>query len=92
MLARSQVSVVRENRRFVRVKPSGMVSRVGKIIVDPKKPTIDCNIIDLSAGGACLEINDNDRLIPKRFVLLHSGTKKSCIVVWKIGRRFGVAF
>lgn len=82
---------MRENRRFVRVKPSGLVSRAAKIVVDPKKPTIDCNIIDMSAGGACLEINSSGS-VPKRFVLLHSGTKKNCIMVWAKGRRLGVAF
>jgi len=91
MLARSQVGAVQENRRFVRVKPAGLVSRTGKIVVDPKKPPIDCNILDMSAGGACLEIS-SDGSLPKRFVLLHSGTKKSCVMVWTKGRRLGVAF
>jgi hypothetical protein len=36
---------MRENRRFVRVRPTGLVSRVGKIIINPKTPTIDCNML-----------------------------------------------
>ena len=44
-----------ENRRFARVRPSGLVSKEGMIIVDPKKPALPCTVIDLSAGGACLQ-------------------------------------
>jgi len=68
-----------------------LVSKVGKIIVDPKTPTIDCSILDLSAGGACLEVG-GVAAIPKRFVLFHGGTKKSCNLVWQKGRRCGVSF
>ena len=82
---------VRENRRFVRVAPRGLVSRTATIIVDPGKPVITCNVIDLSAGGACLELI-GQAVIPKKIVLLHGGTKKKCSVVWQRGRRFGVAY
>ena len=82
---------MRENRRFVRVRPAGLVSRVAKIIVNPRVPVIDCNIIDLSAGGACLEVCGTGD-IPKRFVLFHGGTKRPCTVVWQKGRRCGVRY
>ena len=82
---------MRENRRFVRVRPAGLVSRSGKIIINAKAPTIDCGIVDLSACGACLEV-DNGATLPKRFILLHGGTKKSCALVWQKGRRIGVSF
>jgi hypothetical protein len=83
--------VSRENRRFARVRPAGLVSRSGKIIVDAKSPAIDCSIIDLSSGGACIDVA-NPAAVPKRFVLLHGKTKKSCLVVWKAGRRLGLQF
>jgi len=83
--------VSRENRRFARVRPSGLVSRTGKIIADAKTPAVDCFVVDLSVGGACLEV-PNPAAIPKRFTLLHGKTKKSCLVVWKAGRRIGVQF
>jgi hypothetical protein len=83
--------VSRENRRFARVRPAGLVSKSGKIIVDAKSPTVDCYVVDLSSGGACLEV-PNPASIPKRFVLVHGATKKSCLVVWKAGRRLGVQF
>ena len=82
---------VRENRRFIRVAPRGLVSRTATIILDPGKPVITCNVIDLSAGGACLELI-GQAVIPKKFVLLHGGTKKKCSVVWQHGRRLGVSY
>jgi hypothetical protein len=68
-----------------------LVSRTATIIVDPKKPVITCNVIDQSAGGACLEIC-GQAVIPRQFILLHGGTRKKCHVVWQAGRRFGVSY
>jgi hypothetical protein len=82
---------VREHRRFARVKPSGLVPKDGKIIVDAKSPPISCTVIDLSVGGACLFVAAAATL-PKRFVLVHGKTKKNCLVMWKAGCRLGVAF
>ena len=82
---------MREHRRFIRIPPRGLVSRTATIIVDPKKPVITCNVIDQSAGGACLEIC-GQAVIPKQFILLHGGTRKKCHVVWQAGRRFGVSY
>ncbi|HLH88034.1 MAG TPA: PilZ domain-containing protein [Xanthobacteraceae bacterium] len=79
-----------EKRRFVRTRPSGLVSRTAKIIV-PQSAPIDCTVVDLSAGGACLDLADAGRL-PARFTLLHGATKKSCLVMWKKFRRVGVQF
>lgn len=78
-------------RRFARVRPSGQVSGVAKIIVSPKAPVIDCTIVDYSAGGACLQVDGSIQL-PPRFELLHGRTKKRCRLVWKAGHRIGVAF
>ena len=85
------ICAMRENRRFIRVAPRGLVSKVATIIVDPKKPVISCNVIDQSAGGACLEVC-GQAVIPKKFILLHAGTKKTCKVVWQVGRRLGVSY
>ncbi len=78
-------------RVHARVTPSGLVSRTAKIIVGDKAPPIDCTVIDISAGGASLDLSDPGRL-PERFVLLHGGTKKKCLVKWKKFRRVGVVF
>ncbi len=80
-----------ELRRHQRVRPSGLMSKTAKIVGDPKAPAIDCSVIDLSAGGACLALS-KDVAIPKRFTLVHGASKKKCSLVWKRGYRLGVAF
>jgi hypothetical protein len=67
------------------------MSKAGKIIVAPREPTIDCTIVDYAAGGACLEVLGSI-ILPNRFELFWAGTRKKCRVVWKSGRRTGVAF
>jgi PilZ domain len=66
-------------------------ARAGSIFVDLKKPVIGCNVVDISAGGACIEVHGTEA-IPARFILHHGGVKKSCRVVWQKGRRIGVSF
>ncbi len=82
---------IRNHRRFARVRPSGLVSKTASIILDAKSPSIPCTLIDISAGGACLEVANPERL-PKRFALLHGKTRKSCLVVWRRHHRIGVQF
>lgn len=78
-------------RRFARVRPTGRNANVAKLIVGPKEPVVDCKVVDYSPGGACLEVWAQTKL-PDRFELLFGGTKKRCRVVWRTGRRLGVAF
>jgi hypothetical protein len=78
-------------RRFARVRPTGRISDVAKVIIGPKGPIIDCRIVDYSPGGACLELWGQPKL-PDRFELVFGSTKKRCRVVWSAGRRLGVAF
>ena len=81
-----------EDRRAVRVSPSGLVSKTAKIFAEQKgSPVIDCYVIDLSPGGACLELV-RDAEIPQRFVLLHGGVKKKGRLGWKKGYRFAMVF
>ncbi|HLL26483.1 MAG TPA: PilZ domain-containing protein [Xanthobacteraceae bacterium] len=80
-----------ENRRYSRVRPSGLVSKTGKLILDPKAPAVDCQILDLSAGGACIELRAPVNF-PRRFTLVHGGTKKLCSIVWQKHLRIGVCF
>ena len=82
---------MRENRRFHRVRPSGLVPKTGMIFADLKSPATGCAVVDISAGGACLDVY-GAAPIPRRFTLNHGGTKKSCYLVWQKGRRIGVSF
>ena len=80
-----------EHRRFHRIRPSGLVPKTAIMFADLKSPAINCIIIDISAGGACIEVPGAGN-IPRRFTLNHGGTKKSCSLVWQRGRRIGVSF
>jgi hypothetical protein len=80
-----------ENRRFHRVRPSGLALKNGTIFTDLKSQPVACNIVDVSAGGACIEVHGSAP-IPKRFILNHGGVRKSCYLVWQKGRRVGVSF
>jgi hypothetical protein len=82
---------LRENRRFARVRPQGMMSKTGKLIIDPKKPVVDCTVVDLSAGGACLQVASPAGL-PKRFEFLHAGVKRKVQLVWTRGFIIGVCY
>lgn len=79
-----------EQRRYHRVRPSAP-GRAGSIFADMKKPAVACDVVDISAGGACLQVHGSEA-IPARFVLNHGGVKKSCRIVWQKGRRIGVSF
>jgi len=80
-----------ERRRVSRVRPTGLVSNAGTIVLDAKKPGIGCTVVDISAAGAALQVANPERL-PKRFWLMHGKTKKSCLVIWRRHHRIGVQF
>jgi hypothetical protein len=80
------------DRRAARVRPSGLVSKTARIFAEEKDaPVIDCYVVDLSRGGACLELA-REAVVPQRFIFLHGGVKKKGRLAWKKGFRFGVAF
>lgn len=68
-----------------------MIPKTAIIFADLKSPAITCTVIDISAGGACIEV-PGAGAIPRRFTLNHGGTKKTCNLVWQRGRRIGVSF
>jgi len=81
-----------EDRRTARVRPSGLVSKTDRIFAEHKgAPVIECQVVDLSPGGACLELA-REAEIPQRFIFLHGGVKKKARLGWKKGFRFGVVF
>jgi hypothetical protein len=81
-----------EPRRWFRIKPTGLVPRTGKIILLGKNAeVIDCRIIDLSAGGASLELSKLYDL-PKRFEFMHGSTRTICRLAWTRGYRVGLIY
>ena len=80
-----------EKRRAHRVAPSGVVSRVGKVILQANAPTVDCRVLDISATGARLEFSDQHQF-PNRFEFIHGPTRRYCRLAWKRGYRIGIAF
>jgi hypothetical protein len=79
-----------EERRSLRVEPRGLVPRTGKLLVGSAAP-IDCQVVNLSAGGACLKLSALAQL-PKRFEFLHGTTRKLCQVVWQRGYLIGICY
>jgi hypothetical protein len=56
------------------------------------RSVVACVIRDISAGGACLEL-DPAAALPEEFDLIPTGNDaRSCRVVWRYSGRLGVAF
>lgn len=80
-----------EKRRWIWTKPSGLVPRTAKIIVGADDKIFDCRVVDLSAGGACLELPQLIDL-PKQFEFIHGRTRTLCRLAWVRGYRIGIMF
>src|SRR6476620_11695797 len=80
-----------DKRRWFRVSPRGLVPRVGKLFLGPKTTPIECHVVDLSAGGACLELPRSCDLA-KRFEFLHGSTRRFCTLAWTRGFRIGISY
>lgn len=80
-----------DKRRWARTKPRGLVSTTGTILLEANAAPIECTVLDLSVGGACLVPKRLDNL-PKRFVFLHGGVRKMCTLAWQRGCRIGINF
>jgi hypothetical protein len=77
------------NRRWFRVQPKGLVSRTARIFLADE--TLDCRVVDLSAGGTCLELPRQVEL-PHNFDLMHGGLRRPCRLAWRKGFRIGVQY
>jgi hypothetical protein len=80
-----------DKRRWFRSTPRGLVARTGRLLLGPKTVPIDCHVVDLSAGGACLELSKTYQL-PSRFEFLHGSTRRFCTLAWTRGFRIGISF
>ena len=80
-----------DKRRWFRSTPRGLVPRNGRLLLGPKTVPIDCHVVDMSAGGACLELSKTYQL-PSRFEFLHGSTRRFCTLAWTRGFRIGISF
>ena len=79
------------NRRWFRSAPKGRVPNTGSLLLEPNGHMVECRIVDLSAGGACLDL-PRDLNFPKRFEFVHGRTRRYCHLAWKRGYRIGISY
>ena len=79
-----------ERRRAIRVPPRGMVAKTGKLVFASGSP-IECQVIDLSAGGACLRLSEL-RDLSKRFEFHHGAARYVCRLAWQRGYTIGIRY
>jgi hypothetical protein len=67
--------------------------KTAKIFHDRRASAIDCAIVNISDGGACILLS-NATVVPDAFNLTidHDGEMRGCTVAWRAGNRIGVAF
>jgi hypothetical protein len=78
-----------EKRRWIRIKPAGLAQRTGKLLVGEN--LIECRIIDVSAGGASIELSKACNL-PKQFEFINGRSRMVCRVAWIRGYRVGIEY
>jgi hypothetical protein len=78
-----------DKRRWNRIKPSGQMQRNGKLLLGQN--LIDCRIVDVSAGGACIELAQPCSL-PKHFEFINGRSRMVCRVAWIRGARVGIEY
>ena len=63
------------------------------VVLEPGGPWIECAIMDISDGGACLEIGDLP--VPRIFVLVMTPggrVRRACVTAWRRGELLGARF
>jgi hypothetical protein len=77
-----------ERRRELR-----MAGKSAEIALSNGRGVVGCKVVDLSLGGACLEVPRPGE-IPETFNLVFEGyrTISPCRIIWRSETRIGVAF
>jgi hypothetical protein len=78
-----------ERRQFYRTP----VNKAAKVIFQASCPMLNCTVVDLSIGGACLQF-ETDYPMPEEFDLTFDAgvTRRACVKRWESTSRVGVAF
>ena len=81
------------NRLESRREYRELTLKTAKIFLDRQTTAIDCAILNISIGGACIMV-PTDAKIPDKFDLTtdHDGMIRTCAVAWRAGSRIGVSF
>ncbi len=80
-----------DERRSFRMEPKGLVPRTAKLLVGSERVPVDCQVVNLSAGGACLKLHTMQEL-PKRFEFIHGTTRNVSQLVWQRGYLVGICY
>lgn len=80
-----------EDRQAFRMEPKGRVPRTAKLLVGIERVPVVCQVVNLSAGGACLKLHTMLEL-PKRFEFLHGATRNISQLVWQRGYLVGISY
>ena len=80
---------MQERRRSVRTH----VFKAAQLIAPDRRKMIGCTVRDLSAGGACLEVANAQRMPPSLELSFDwFRSFRRCEVRWRAASRVGVAF
>ena len=63
------------------------------VVMEPNGPWFECWVVDISTGGACLDVGALP--IPKIFVLVLTPcgkVRRACLIAWRQGEFLGVQF
>jgi hypothetical protein len=80
-----------ERRKYFRQPP--LVGRAF-VYLDKSLPLVDCDVINISDGGARIAIRSS-WMLPAHFVLFFTrdgSERRTCRVIWRNGDEIGVAF
>ncbi len=80
-----------DERRSIWVPPRGLVAKTGKLLLGGGAAPIECHVVNLSAGGACLKLPQLTN-VPRNFEFLHGATRQVCRLVWQRGLLIGVSY
>jgi hypothetical protein len=67
--------------------------KTGFVILGPDGPWIECSLLNISDGGALLEVGNLP--VPKIFVLVMTPdgkVRRACLTVWRQGELLGARF
>jgi hypothetical protein len=67
-----------------------MVAKTGRLVLASGSP-IECQVVDLSAGGACLRVSEL-RDLSKPFEFHHGATRHVARLAWQRGYTIGITY